>query len=83
MTNSALDLASFHRPVLMEDMIETTGVNPLDVIDLDGGKSYLRARANCHNCTCKAVCSNWLSVNKEGDPQPFCPNADLLRMIKS
>lgn len=77
------DLAGFHRKVLMEDMMETVGVEPFDVVDLDGGRSYIRARASCHACTCKATCRDWLAGTAEGDPQPFCPNAALFEVVKS
>jgi hypothetical protein len=83
MTDPKPDFAGFHQDVLMEDMMETVGVNLLDVVDIDGGQSYVRARANCHACSCKETCSDWLSAHAEGDPQPFCPNAALFQAIKS
>lgn len=83
MTDPKPELAGFHRDVLMEDMMVTVGVEQFDVVDLDGGQSYIRARANCHACPCKETCSDWLSANAAGDPQPFCPNADLFRTFKS
>lgn len=82
MTGPRPDLADFHRQVLMEDMMETVGVAQFDVVDLDGGQSYLRARANCHGCLSKAACREWLAGNAEGEPQPFCPNADLFQVAK-
>lgn len=83
MTDPKPDLADFHRPVLMEDMMEAVGVDQADIVDLDGGQSYLRARANCHACSCKAACTKWLEANPEGGPQPFCPNAALFEALKS
>ncbi|MEJ2517471.1 MAG: DUF6455 family protein [Methyloceanibacter sp.] len=83
MTDPKPDLAGFHQDVFMEDMMETVGVNLLDVVDLDGGQSYVRARANCHACSCKETCSDWLSVHAESEPPPFCANASLFQAIKS
>ncbi|WP_141702032.1 hypothetical protein [Methyloceanibacter stevinii] len=37
MTDPKPELAGFHRQVLMEDMMETVGVEQFDVVDLDGG----------------------------------------------
>ncbi|WP_108681188.1 DUF6455 family protein [Methyloceanibacter sp. wino2] len=83
MTDPKPELAGFHRQVLMEDMMETVGVEQFDVVDLDGGQSYIRARANCHACECKDACTNWLAAHTAGDPQPFCPNATLFQAVKS
>ena len=83
MTDPKPELAGFHREVHMEDMMETVGVDQFDVVDLDGGQSYIRARANCHACSSKEACSQWLAANREGSPQAFCPNADLLRTVKN
>lgn len=83
MTDQRPGLADFHRQVLMEDMMETVGVAHFDVVDFDGGKSYVRARANCHACGSKDECRKWLAGNAEGEPQPFCPNANLFQVLKA
>ncbi|MEZ5875454.1 MAG: DUF6455 family protein [Hyphomicrobiales bacterium] len=83
MKNQRGNIADFHRRVLMDDMMETVGVNILDVIDVDGGQSYLRARSNCHSCASKAQCNGWLATHSEGDPQDFCPNGNFFRTILS
>lgn len=83
MAEPRTELADFHRKVLMEDMMETVGVDILDVVDLDGGQSYLRARANCHSCTCKLTCRMWLAEQADDTPPEFCPNAGLFQMVKS
>lgn len=76
------ELADFHRDVLMEEMMETVGVDLMAVVDLDGGQSYVRARAKCHGCTCKSDCQIWLAEHDEGSPQPFCPNTDLFQIVR-
>ena len=84
------DLAGFHHHVLMDDLMQVVGVDLLDVIDVDGGQSYLRARSNCHACICKDGCRDWLTEARsehknepeEKQPQPFCPNAGLFEAVK-
>lgn len=76
------DLADFHRKVLMDDMMQVVGVDVLDAVDVDGGQSYVRARANCRGCTCELVCRDWLAEHSRGAPQDFCPNASFFRAIK-
>jgi hypothetical protein len=76
------DLGTFHRKVLMDDMMEVVGVSLLDLVEIDGGQSYLRGRANCHRCTCQNVCRDWLSGRGEGERADFCPNADLFHGVK-
>ena len=76
-------LAGFYQKVLMDDMMQVVGVDLLDVVDFDGGQSYIRARANCGECACKTACRTWLSGRSQGTPQPFCPNADFFQTVKS
>jgi hypothetical protein len=83
MKDSKPALADFHQSVLMDDMMQVVGVDLLEVVDVDGGRSYVKARANCRGCTCKAMCREWLAEHSEGQPQTFCPNAGLFRAVKS
>ena len=76
------NLANFHQNVLMEDMLDAVGVSVLDVIDFDGGKSYVRARQNCRECSCQETCRSWLAENDEGAPQAFCPNSNFFEILK-
>ena len=80
--NPRPDLADFHRKVLMDDMMQVVGVGVLDAVDVDGGQSYVRARANCLRCTCTLVCRDWLAEHSQGAPQDFCPNSNFFRAIK-
>ena len=77
------ELADFHRKVLMDEMMQVLSVNLLDAIDVDGGQSYVRARANCRACACELVCRDWLAEHSRGAPQNFCPNAQFFRTVKS
>jgi hypothetical protein len=77
------ELADFHRPMLIDDMMQVMGVDFLAAIDVDGGQSYVRARAGCRGCTCKTVCRRWLLDYSQGSPQDFCPNADFFRAIEA
>lgn len=76
-------LADFHQKVLMDDMMHVVGVDILSAVDVDGGQSYVRARANCHSCASKRVCREWLADHSEGEPQEFCLNADFFRALKT
>jgi hypothetical protein len=76
-------LSDFHQKVLMDDMMDVVGVDILSAIDVDGGQSYVRARANCLGCGCQTVCRGWLAAHSQGAPQDFCPNADFFRAVKS
>lgn len=76
-------LADFHRQVLMDEMMQVVGVDLLEAVDVDGGQSYVRARLNCHGCTCKKECRDWLSEHEHGQPQPFCHNASFFQSLKS
>ena len=67
----------------MEDMMEVVGVNLLEAVDVDGGQSYVEARSKCHSCPCKEGCKEWLAEHRQGQPQPFCPNAGFFRSLKN
>jgi len=66
----------------MDDMMQVVGVDLLAAIDVDGGRSYVRARTNCRSCTCRIVCREWLMQHSTGAPQDFCPNVDFFRAVK-
>lgn len=76
------ELSGFHEALLMDDMMQVVGVDLLEAVDVDGGQSYVRARANCVGCGCKSLCRDWLAKNSEGQPQEFCPNAGFFRTVK-
>ena len=75
-------LADFHETALMDDMMQVVGVDLLDAIDLDGGQSYVKARANCVGCGCKSMCRQWLAEHSNAQPQAFCPNTGFVRAVK-
>jgi Family of unknown function (DUF6455) len=77
------ELSGFHQTVLMDDMMQVTGVDLLEAVDVDGGQSYVRARANCLGCACKPECREWLSGHSQSAPQEFCPNTKFFEAIKT
>ena len=83
MKSARPSLADFHRQVLMEEMMQTVGVDLLEAVDVDGGQSYVRAQFNCHGCSRKEVCRDWLAEGEDGEPQAFCPNARFFWSLKS
>lgn len=83
MKNTRPGLADFHCQVLMDDMMQAIGVDLLEAVDVDGGRSYVRARHNCHRCTHKEECGDWLLEHEHGQPQSFCPNTGFFQSLKN
>ena len=67
------ELADFHQAVLMDDMMQVTGIDHLDAIDFDGGQSYVRARAKCHGCACRRICASGLPTLARRSLSRFAP----------
>ncbi len=74
-------LAGFHRRALMDDMMLVAGIDLLDAVDCDGGRSYVRARAACGGCQNEAVCREWLAGRSAERLEAFCPNAAFFRSV--
>jgi hypothetical protein len=72
---------AIRRQALMDDMMERCGVDVLDVIRRDGGRTFAEARARCRSCLSVGICREWLLAagSDLGVPPGFCPNADLFR----
>ncbi len=73
------------RQALMEDMMERCGVDMLDVIHTDRGRSFAEARAKCRACPVSMTCRAWLLTAGGRDiasVPAFCPNADLFRACR-
>lgn len=73
------------RQALMEDMMERCGVEMLDVIHTDSGRSFAEARAKCRSCAAVMTCRAWLLTFGGRDTAPvptFCPNAGLFRTCR-
>jgi hypothetical protein len=67
---------------LMDDMMTRCGVDLLAVIGEDGGKSYVEARSRCRGCASVGTCRDWLLADDgESEPQDFCPNSGLFRLL--
>jgi len=82
MKGSRRDLADFHQKVPMDDMMQVVGVDLLAAIDVDGGQSYVKARANCLSCACTFVCRDWLAGHSQDAPPDFSANAGFFRAVK-
>jgi hypothetical protein len=74
------------RQGLMDDMMARCGVDLLALIGQDGGKSHVEARSRCRGCSTVKNCRDWL-LTTDGDvssePQDFCPNSGLFRILLS
>jgi len=70
------------RQALLDDMIERCGVDVLDVIHCDRGRSFAEARAKCRSCLSARTCREWLLATGSGPASPpdFCPNSCLFRI---
>jgi hypothetical protein len=70
------------RQRLMDDMMKRCGVDVLEVIRSDKGRSFAEARARCRFCLSARTCREWLlSPRSEfAMPPDFCPNAHLFRL---
>jgi hypothetical protein len=68
------------REELMDQMMQTLGVDVLTAIRLDRGQSFVDARARCRECLHESECRIWLDL-PQGLPSPpdFCPNANFFR----
>jgi hypothetical protein len=65
---------------LMDDMMERCGVDVVDLIRCDRGKSFADARGKCRLCLAASTCQEWLLAlgnNNAVLPPEFCPNAEL------
>ncbi len=68
------------RQELMDQMMQTLGVDALTAVRLEKGQAFVRARARCRECLHESECRRWLDL-PEGLPSPphFCPNNDFFR----
>jgi len=71
------------RQELMDRMMQTSGVDVLTAVRVDGGLALIEARAKCRFCLHEGACRDWLE-SSEGLQMPpgFCPNASFLRACR-
>lgn len=64
------------RQELMDRMMQTSGVDVLTAVRVDGGLAFVEARAKCRYCPHEGACGDWLE-SSEGLQRPpdFCHNA--------
>jgi hypothetical protein len=68
---------------LMDQMMETRGVDVLTALRVDGGLAFIEARAKCRYCQHEGVCRHWLTSEGQRGPADFCPNAAFFRSCRS
>lgn len=69
-------------PPLMARMMERIGVEPSDVVCIDGGLAWLEARTRCLFCCHLGTCCDWLvDSDARTTPQEFCANAKLFASL--
>ena len=64
---------------LMDQMMETGGVDVLEALRVDGGLAFVEARAKCRYCLHEGVCRHWLESEGQRGTAEFCPNAAFFR----
>jgi hypothetical protein len=71
-----------HRRALMDEMMETSGVDPIAAVRT--GEGFVAARATCRECTHDDGCRTWFLEGRDalGQPAEFCPNAEFFRACK-
>jgi len=64
------------RQELMDRMMQTSGVDVLTAVRVDGGLAFAEARAKCRYCLHDGACRGWLEPSKGLQmPPDFCPNS--------
>jgi hypothetical protein len=64
---------------LMDDMMLVQRVDLVAAVR--EGQAFVRARANCRNCTCEGACRDWFLEGSES-PADFCPNLSFFGSLK-
>jgi hypothetical protein len=64
---------------LMDDMMVVQHVDLVAAVR--EGQGFVRARANCRNCTCEGACRDWFLEGPEA-PAEFCPNLNFFASLK-
>jgi hypothetical protein len=73
---------ALRRHALMDEMMETSGVDPIAAVRT--GEGFVAARATCCECTHDDGCRTWFLEGGDalGQPAEFCPNAEFFRACK-
>jgi hypothetical protein len=71
------------RYALMDRMMEVQGVDVLAAIRVDGGLTFIEARAKCRYCLHAGICRHWLSSEGQRGAADFCPNVAFFRSCRS
>ena len=78
------------RQDLMDRTMQTSGVDVLTAVRVDGGLAFVEARAKCRYCLHEGACRDrlesceGLQIPPEGLQMPpdFCPNAGFFRACR-
>jgi hypothetical protein len=66
-----------------QDMIARTDADPLSLVRLDRGDTFVSARKLCLECRHTSECLAWLARPKsDGERPSFCPNIKLLESVR-
>jgi hypothetical protein len=67
------------RCALMDEMMEAHGIDLVAAVRT--GEEFVRARANCRDCSHEPVCLAWF-LEGSGEPADICPNRELFASLK-
>lgn len=66
-----------------QDMIERTEADPMRLVRLQRGDTFVDAQKRCLECRHAGECLIWLSQpRREGERPAFCPNVSLLESVR-
>ena len=71
---------ALRKQALMDEMMETQGVDPVAAVR--AGEGFVKARANCRDCKDEGACRAWF-LERSGEPAEFCPNGAFFAALKS
>jgi hypothetical protein len=71
---------ALRKQALMDEMMETQGVDLVAAVC--AGDGFVKARANCRECSDEAACRAWF-LERRREPAEFCPNGAFFASLKS
>lgn len=68
---------------VMDRMLETLEIDPIDAARCDAGMSWFEARTRCIDCLNDRQCRQWLEQTRRAEAAPeFCANRDFLQQCR-
>lgn len=71
------------RPLLLADLLALEGIDMGSRVKGVGARQFALAARKCMDCAARERCETWLSGQRSGGYQAFCPNAGYIARIKN